>query len=201
MLRQEIYLRVITGLAKGRKLKAPKGMLTRPTSDRVKEALFNVLGERVVEARFLDLFAGSGNVGIEALSRGAVRAVFVEQNPRALQVLRENLETVGFQEQAQVLGQDVIRALDFLGKKQAEFDLIYVDPPYLKGFEQGVLEKVSQYGLMADGGILVIESSKRDLLPSEAGRLELYRTQDYGDTSLSYYRFKTHIDSREGANQ
>ncbi|MHB8170018.1 MAG: 16S rRNA (guanine(966)-N(2))-methyltransferase RsmD [Thermincolia bacterium] len=184
-------MRVITGRAKGRKLKAPKGMNTRPTSDRVKEALFNVLGEKVDNARFLDLFAGSGNVGIEALSRGAVEVVFVEQHPQALKVIRENLHLTGLQGHAQVISNDSIRVLDSLGRQEAKFDLIFVDPPYLKGYENGVLEKVNHHRLLAEGGILIIESSKRDKLPGEVGEIELNRSQHYGDTCLSYYQMKS----------
>ncbi|MDA8236100.1 MAG: 16S rRNA (guanine(966)-N(2))-methyltransferase RsmD [Clostridia bacterium] len=191
-------MRVITGRAKGRQLKAPKGMNTRPTSDRVKEALFNVLGGKVENARFLDLFAGSGNVGIEALSRGAIEVFFVENNLKALKVIKENLELTGFQRQSQIISNDVIKALDALGRQQAQFDLVFVDPPYLKGYEQGVLDKINHYRLLAEGGILVIESSKRDQLPDEVGEIEHYRSQHYGDTCLSYYQIKSSNEITEG---
>lgn len=181
-------MRVITGTARGRNLKAPGGMATRPTADRVKEALFNLLGEKVMDARFLDLFAGTGSIGIEALSRGAARAVFVEMSPRAVRVIRENLLHTGLTDRAEVHRQDAVAALDMLVKSEQTFDLIFVDPPYLKGYEEKVLDKINKYCLMDEKGILVIESSKKDTLPENVGQLNMVRREKYGDTVLNFYR-------------
>lgn len=183
-------MRVITGIAKGRKLRAPKGMDTRPTTDRVKEALFNLLGDKVYDAVFLDLFAGTGGIGIEALSRGAGRAVFIEKSPAALQVIRENLTITGLTEKAEIYRQDSVIALDMLGKRGVKFDLIYVDPPYLKNYEEKVLIKISDYALLNETGAIVVESSKKDLLPGQVGCLMMVRQEKYGDTLLSFYRHK-----------
>lgn len=181
-------MRVITGTARGHKLKAPGGMSTRPTADRVKETLFNLLGDRVIDSRFLDLFAGTGGIGIEALSRGAAQAVFIEKNPRAVRVIRENLLHTGLADRAVVHRQDAVSALDMLGKSEQIFDLIFVDPPYLKGYEEKVLEKINNNGLMDEKGILVIESSKKDTLPEHTGQLTMVRREKYGDTLLNFYR-------------
>jgi 16S rRNA (guanine(966)-N(2))-methyltransferase RsmD len=163
-------------------------MATRPTVDRVKEALFNLLGNKVIGARFLDLFAGAGGIGIEALSRGAAQAVFIEISPRAVRVIRENLLHTGLADRAEVHRQEAVSALDNLGKSEQVFDLIYVDPPYLKGYEEKVLEKINKYGLMDEKGILVVESSKKDTLPEHVGQLTMVRREKYGDTLLNFYR-------------
>lgn len=181
-------MRVITGTARGHKLKAPKGMATRPTADRVKEALFNMLEHKVLNSRFLDLFAGSGSIGIEALSRGASQAVFIEKNTPAWQIIRENLNHTGLTDRAETYRQDAVTALDMLGKKGRTFDLIYVDPPYLKGYEENVLRKIETCGLLAEEGIVAVESSKNDLLPEQVGQLIIVRREKYGDTLLNFYR-------------
>ena len=181
-------MRVITGLSKGRKLKAPKGMGTRPTTDRAKEALFNIIGGQVREAKFLDLFAGTGAIGIEALSRGAREAVFVESNPQVVKIIKENLALTGFGGQAEVLSREVDRAVDLLSAAGQNYNIIFMDPPYLKNLAQTSLVKVSNGGLVAAGGLVITESSKLDLLPEEAGHLKLFRQEKYGDTVFSFYQ-------------
>ncbi|MBE3573664.1 MAG: 16S rRNA (guanine(966)-N(2))-methyltransferase RsmD, partial [Moorella humiferrea] len=121
-------LRIIAGQARGQRLRTPKGSGTRPTSERVREALFNILGPRVIEALFLDLFAGSGAVGLEALSRGAKEAFFIEHDRRALSCLKANLQATGFNDRAHILAMDVRRALAELRRRDLVFDLIFVDP-------------------------------------------------------------------------
>ena len=152
-------MRVIAGSAKGRKLAAPEGMATRPTTDRFKEMLFDVLQFEIVGTRFLDLFSGSGAIGIEALSRGAREAVLVEQDAQALRCIRQNLEHTRLTADARVMAADVLTAIDTLAAEGRRFDLIFLDPPYEKGWEQRVADKLRDSGLLADGGRLVIESA------------------------------------------
>lgn len=180
-------MRVITGLAKGRRLKAPKGMDTRPTSDRVKEALFNILGQRVVDAEFLDLFAGTGSIGIEALSRGSRAVVFVERDPRAYKVILDNLNTVGFSKGVELYRQEVQKATIMLGKRKKAFDIVFIDPPYQKNLEKQTLDDLQKNNLLKPHSLVIVEGSTRDSLPKEVGILRLVREEIYGDTTLSFY--------------
>lgn len=181
-------MRVIAGTAKRRRLLGPPGRSIRPTADRVREALFNILAVRVPGARFLDLFAGTGSVGIEALSRGAARVVFVERNERAANLIRKNLRRTGLADaRAVVYPQDALAALNILARKGERFDLIYIDPPYRKGYELKALVQIAGKGLLAPGGLAIAESDWRDGLPEEIGALNLWRRERYGDTLLSFY--------------
>lgn len=183
-------MRVITGSAKGRKLKAPKGFNTRPTTDRVKEALFNILGSKVIDAVVLDLFAGSGALAIEALSRGAERAVLVEQSLQAIESIKHNLTVTRLSDRVEVLRQDVYHVLNTLGEEAESFDLIFLDPPYLQGHGHRVLGLIDRFSLLAKDGLLVIEASKKDILPEEVGALVLRRRDNYGDTGLYFYTWQ-----------
>ncbi|MCL6557836.1 MAG: 16S rRNA (guanine(966)-N(2))-methyltransferase RsmD [Firmicutes bacterium] len=180
-------MRVIGGLAKRRTLKAPPGRSIRPTAERVKEALFNILAAKIPGARFLDLFAGTGSVGIEALSRGAVQVVFVERSPRALNLIRENLRRTGFSNRALVLAKDALLALNLLQRRGETFDVIYIDPPYGKGYELKALSLIGSSGLLGRGGLVITETDCRDELPGEVQNLKLFRGERYGDTALSFY--------------
>jgi len=185
-------VRVISGEAKGHPLKTVKGREIRPTADRVKESLFNVIGHRVVDAAFLDLFAGSGNVGIEALSRGARLAVFVELQTAHLKVVEENLKAVGLTERAELLRRDARAAVADLGNRGRQFDLIFVDPPYGQGLIPPVLEGIAGQDLLAPGGWIMAEHHKKDPVPSAlAGGLERFRELLFGETQISLYRKNT----------
>lgn len=181
-------MRVITGTARGRKLKAPRGMETRPTADRIKEALFNIIGSRIVDINFLDLYAGTGAIGIEAISRGALRAVFVEKNPSAVKIIKENLEITGLTDRATILNLDVERAVEMLRADGLEFEITFIDPPYRKDLVRVSLEKLDRYKLAVPGGLVITESSKSDVLPDEVGALQRFRDQRYGDTVLTFYQ-------------
>lgn len=181
-------MRVIGGLAKGRKLKSVKGMTTRPTADRVKEALFNILQGEIEESNFLDLYAGTGNIGIEALSRGAKIAVFIDEDRQAINVLKENLSLIGLEEKGEVYQQDVLRALRILGKKRLLFDLIFLDPPYRHGLEEKTLFAISANNLLLPQGLVIVEHLDKNILPLKVDALELVRKERYGDTAISFYR-------------
>lgn len=183
-------MRVIAGIAKGRRLKAVKGMTTRPTADKVKESLFNIIREKIEDSNFLDLYAGTGNIGIEALSRGAARVVFVESARQAIKVLKENVNLVNFQENVEVYQQDVLIALDILGKKKKSFDLIFLDPPYYEGLEEKTLARIFLNKILAPQGLIVVEHLHKNQLPSTVDALQLIRTETYGDTAISFYRIR-----------
>lgn len=181
-------MRVISGTAGGLKLTAPRGVNTRPTTDRVKEALFSILEHagHLEEALVLDLFAGSGSLGIEALSRGAARCTFVEKNRQALEALQSNLSRTGFGCRSTVLPQDALRAIEKLGGTGARFTLALLDPPYASGLQATVLEQVAGQ-LMAADGLIVVETSSRDKLPERIGCSTRHDRRIYGDTAIDFF--------------
>lgn len=183
------YLRVIAGSAKKTNLKSPKGLDTRPTADRVKEAVFNILAPKVPGCFFLDLFAGTGSVAIEALSRGAGHAVLVENNRSAVNVIKENLTRTKLSDNAELLSTDVFNAIKTLALLNKGFDIIYLDPPYREGFYQRVLLEIADNNLLNSGGIVVAESSRQIQPPEQVANLSITRRQRYGDTVINFYQF------------
>lgn len=181
-------MRVIAGTVRGFRLQAPSGRRTRPTADRVREALFNILSPYVIDSRVLDLFAGSGAVGIEALSRGAVRAVFVEEHPAALKALRKNLDKTGMEEKAGIIPFDIETALKLLHKKKEMFDLVYLDPPYHQGMIASTLEGLAKGETVSPRGLVIAEASSRESIPEAVANFRCYRRQNYGDTDLIFFR-------------
>ncbi len=179
-------LRVISGTAKGHKLKTPKGMNTRPTTDMIKESLFNILQSHIPGARVLDLFAGTGSLGIEALSRGASLAVFVDSRIDCVSIIRENLEHTKLTTKAEIYRSDWKNALLKLGNSR-KFDVIFLDPPYHKNFLQQALNSLSINDIINDEGIIAVERSKSDKLEI-AQNLELIEDRLYGETALSFYK-------------
>ena len=189
-------MRVVGGKHRGRTLFAPKGVRTRPTSDRVREALFDILGNGVADATFLDAYAGTGAVGIEAESRGARAVVFIEGNRQALAALRRNLAAAGIE--ARVVAADASKAFSLLCAEGIAFDFVFLDPPY-KDADQS-LELAGRYahsGLLAPAGILVLEHDRRNPLRPRARCFELFDERRYGETVLSFFR-RADIKDREG---
>jgi len=179
-------MRIISGTSKGRKLVTPKRYSLRPTSDRVKESLFNILGSEVEGKVVLDLFAGTGNLGIEALSRGAKRVIFVEKGRQALRLIQTNLNQFGLADRSEILPKDVNRAIGILKQRGECFDLILMDPPYEKGLIQRTLMKLNTDPIYHTDSILVIEHNRREPLPRILEGWNLIRQQKIGDTLLSF---------------
>ena len=186
-------MRVIAGTYRSRILKSLKGLALRPTSDRLRETLFNVLGPEVAGSRFLDLFAGTGAIGIEALSRGAAEVVFVENHAPAAALIRRNLESLDIQKGATVLAVDALRGIALLasGKKAtlSGFHYIFFDPPYAQANQYArVLESLGSGNLLAPGGVVIAEHRRSFGLPEQAGAFACYRVLRQGDAALSFYR-------------
>ncbi|XER06736.1 Ribosomal RNA small subunit methyltransferase D [Sporomusa rhizae] len=187
-------MRIITGIAKGVKLKVPKGLDVRPTADRVKESMFNILTTMpltitkvaVVGAKVLDLFAGTGNLGLEALSRGAEHALFIDHSSASLAAIRDNICTTKLSELAEVQRGDSVKMLAKLSQLGRTFTLVFVDPPYNQGLVNEVLLKLDTINLLEDGGIIVVEHSKHEVINIEWNYLKLIRTEHYGETYVTF---------------
>jgi len=178
-------VRIIAGSARGRQIIAPTGRETRPTLDRVRESLFGILQFSLEGARVLDLYAGSGSLGLEALSRGAVHAVFNDQSRACCEVVRENLRTLGFSERAAVLQLDALAAVDRLAGQA--FDIVFLDPPYRAGAQEA-LRALFLRGLVAPGGQAVVEHAWKEPPQEMPGAFLRVDTRKYGDTGLSFFR-------------
>ena len=171
-------MRVIAGSARRLLLKTIEGMDTRPTTDRIKETLFNMLNTQIPGCTFLDLFSGSGAIGIEALSRGAKQAFFVESNPEAVSCIRENLSRTHLEEGALVLNCDVIAGLKKLEGRNPRFDIIFMDPPYKKGFEEEVLSIIDRSSICTEDTVVIVESSLDTEIP-DFEKLKVVRVKEY----------------------
>ena len=176
-------MRIISGSARGRKLKEPQGMDTRPTTDKVKESLFNIIQFDLEGRRVLDLFGGTGQLGLEALSRGSAHCTFVEQRREAVALIRENLKRTGFSDRARVVQGE---ALSFLASCRERFDLVFLDPPYRTGLLQRALPLVEQH--MNPGGTILCEHPLGEEMPEVVGSFVQYRSHKYGKIQVTLYR-------------
>ena len=176
-------MRVITGSKRGRKLNSPMGLSTRPTSEMTKEAVFSIIQFEIEGAVFADIFAGSGQMGIEALSRGARNAYFVENASDAIDVIRENIKALGFEDCSQIMRQD---AESFLKSVSATFDIVFLDPPYNSQTLNTVLPLIASK--MSDGGIILCETEKNEETPPEAGAFSKVKEYKYGKAKVTAYR-------------
>jgi len=183
-------MRIIAGSLRRRTIEAPAGLATRPTSDRLRETLFNVLAHRMKDATFLDLYAGSGAVGIEALSRGAAQVTFVERVPTAMKVMRGNLEKLGVREGFRIEASNVAAYLRRAGVERG-FDVVFLDPPYDAADEYGMalgLLGGAAMVLLAEGAVVIAEHRRKETLNEEYGSLQRTRLLLQGDAALSFYR-------------
>ena len=179
-------MRIIAGTLKGRRLVTPGNASVRPTSDRVKESMFNILGAKVDGGVILDLFAGTGNLGIEALSRGAKRVIFVETSREALGIIRRNLQECHMGDRSEILARPVDRAMQRLQSRGERFDLIFMDPPYEKGLIGRTLDRLGTEKIYHDDSVLVVEHTRREPLPELSRSWNLIRQRRIGDTVLSF---------------
>ncbi|HHV65234.1 MAG TPA: 16S rRNA (guanine(966)-N(2))-methyltransferase RsmD [Peptococcaceae bacterium] len=187
-------MRIIAGDWKGRRLKTVQGLTTRPTSDKVKGAIFNILGSKVQNARILDLFAGTGNLSFEALSRGARQAVLVENDYKAWKVLQENRTLTGAMDQALILKMDAFNFLQH--NKQEKFDIIFLDPPYHQELAGKILTLFKYNTFLQPNGVIVLETASDEEIPKDILPLELILTKEYGDTKVWYLQEK--VERGEG---
>jgi len=177
-------MRVITGTARGRRLKELEGMETRPTTDRVKEGLFNIIQFDIEGRKILDLFAGTGQLGIEALSRGAASATFVDQRRDAVAIVRDNLKITDLADRARVVNGE---AVAFLSAAKEKYDIIFVDPPYAADLWESALEAISRFDILSNHGIIICESPLEREMPEMEAPYFLHRTYRYGKIKITTY--------------
>jgi 16S rRNA (guanine(966)-N(2))-methyltransferase RsmD len=186
-------MRIISGEYKGRRLAPIKGADIRYTSDRVKESLFSILSSTVSGSRFLDIFAGSGNVGIEALSRGAESLTFVDINPVCIRAISSNLEHCGIDPnppQVKFVKMGALMAIDYFRRRGMDFDIIFLDPPYIADFVEKCLLRISECDILTEDGLVIAEHDVKEKSPIDVGKLVMTRQEKYGTTILSFYKFK-----------
>ncbi|MDV2885395.1 16S rRNA (guanine(966)-N(2))-methyltransferase RsmD [Alkalihalophilus pseudofirmus] len=182
-------MRVISGEKKGLSIKAVPGVSTRPTTDKVKESIFNMIGPYFNGGLALDLYAGSGGLGIESLSRGVEKVIFVDQDRKAVQTIKENLKQCGLSEQAEVYRNDSDRALKALIKRELAFSLIFLDPPYAKQKLSSDISIISDHGLLEKEGMIVCEHDAKVEMPDKINELTLIRAETYGDTTITIFEY------------
>jgi 16S rRNA (guanine966-N2)-methyltransferase len=182
-------VRVIGGSLKGRKLASVRGMAIRPTADRVREALFNILGPRPADAHVLDLFAGTGALGIEALSRGARQALFVDNAAQALKMLRKNIEICRLESRSRVVQWDIAKNLNMLHTYPHKFDLVLIDPPYDQGMIAPTLVHLAGSRSLAPGALIVVEHAPSERIDAVPAQLAPGNHRRYGQTQLSFFHF------------
>ena len=181
-------MRVISGKYKGRPLKSTAGIQTRPTTDKVKETMFNVIGPYFSQGLGLDLFAGSGGLGIEALSRGLDKVIFIDKDFAAIQTLKSNLKTCDIdQGQFEVYRNDAERALKAMAKRNLQFDIIFMDPPYHRHVLNNLLEVIHDHNMLTMDGIIICEHDAQVKLPKQVGQLIQLKKSDFGSIGLTYY--------------
>jgi len=192
-------LRVIGGALRGRRLTTQRGESIRPTSDRIKESIFNILGAQIEGEVVLDLFAGTGNLGIEALSRGARKVLFVEKERKAVSLIQKNLLMCGLEASAEILMSDVHRAIGVLHRRGELFDVILMDPPYGRGFVALTLRKLQSRRIYHERSILVLQHDRREPLPDPVGEWNLLQQRKIGDTILSILTPKSESSTQDVA--
>lgn len=180
-------MRVIAGTARGIPLETIEEFTTRPTVDRVKENLFNILMPYIEDAEVCDFFSGSGSLCIEALSRGAKSAYFVEMNPKAMAVIKRNLKKTKLEDRAHLFPGSYVDAIQYFQRKDLSFDIIFLDPPHASGFAKDVLFRIKDLDICKDGGIIIIEHHTEQVYEEEIAGFERYRQKKYGNTTLSFY--------------
>ncbi|MDO3410746.1 16S rRNA (guanine(966)-N(2))-methyltransferase RsmD [Saccharibacillus sp. CPCC 101409] len=183
-------MRVVAGEAKGRPLKAVPGSGTRPTTDKVKEAIFSMIGPFFDGGTALDLFAGTGGLGIEALSRGAQRAIFVDADAKSIETVRSNLRATGFEPRAEVYRNDAQRALKALAKREAKLELVFLDPPYRMKNGAELMLRMEELGLLRPGAVILLEYESSYAYPAEFGGFTEDRKAVYGETTVSIYTWR-----------
>ena len=183
-------MRIISGKARGRKILSPETMETRPTLDRIKEAIFNIIQGYIPDAVAVDVFAGTGSLGLEAASRGAKECYLVDKSPVTFPILKKNIENLQFEDTCTALNMDAYMALKSLAAKGKVFDLIFIDPPYFKNLIPEAMQIVDDKKILHEDGIIVTKIDATEEIFEGTENIELFRTKKYGNTIVNLYRLK-----------
>lgn len=183
-------MRIISGIAKGRKLLSPIGMETRPTLDRVKESIFNIIQNRIYGSTVIDVFAGTGSLGLEAVSRGSEFCYLVDKGSDTFEFLEKNVNNLNFNDKCKCINMDSYDALSRLGNEKKIFDLIFIDPPYRKNMIPPAIEIVTKYNMLSKNGIIVSKIDTIEEIYKGNDKIELYDCRKYGKTTICLYRNK-----------
>ncbi|MCC5911984.1 MAG: 16S rRNA (guanine(966)-N(2))-methyltransferase RsmD [Clostridiaceae bacterium] len=186
-------MRIIAGKARGHRLETPSNLKIRPTTDRIKESIFNIIQKHLYDSIVIDLFSGTGNLGIEALSRNSNKAYFVDNSQESIDIIKSNLDKTRLRDQGEVIRGDVRVALNKIASKGVQADIIFMDPPYKKGLVIPTLEGIQSANLLKASGIIVIDHDKTEDLPEEINELIKYRSKGYGNTTVSFYKQKEEV--------
>lgn len=179
-------MRIITGRVRGLQLTTPKNMDVRPTADRVKESLFNIIGSKIIDAEILDLFAGTGNLGLESWSRGAKKITFIDESRESLRLVQSNITKCRAEKDCHVIKGNAINVIERLCQSGMLFDFIFCDPPYNKGWIEKVITAVSRYPVIKAGGYLVVERAQHEVIQNLPADFELVRSEKYGETYIDF---------------
>lgn len=180
-------MRILSGKAKNKRLKSQKGHKVRPPLARIKESLFGILKPYIYDSLFLDLYSGTGSIALEALSQGAKRAVMIDQNNESIKVIIENVNNLGFQDKCRAYKNDALRAIEILGKKREEFDIVFMDPPYHDEVCEVTISKVIECNILKKNGLIVAEHHINEKLPNEILSLKKIDERKYSDKIISFY--------------
>ena len=188
-------IKIIGGKFRNTKLYTAKANVLRPTLGRIRENLFNIIQNEIFRARFLDLYAGIGAIGLEALSRGAECGVFVETHPECRKVLQRNIEKLKLDSQTQIISFPVSSAVKSFEAINQQFDIVFADPPYRQQEGEKVLQQLAQSTILSSEGLLIIQTERKEILVQKVGNLEQWQVRTYGDTTLWFYRTNANIES------
>lgn len=181
-------MRITSGKLKNRIVLSREGHKTRPTQERIKESIFSIIYDKINDAKFLDLFSGTGNMSFEALSRGAKRAIMIEMDHEALNVIIDNVEKLKLEKQCRAYKNDVLRAIKILKNKNEKFDIIFMDPPYKENYTEKTLLELSKFDILVDNGIIICEHANYEKLENTIGIFEKYDEREYKKKVISFYK-------------
>jgi 16S rRNA (guanine(966)-N(2))-methyltransferase RsmD len=189
-LKEDKNMRIISGLAKGRKLLSPEGMGTRPTLDRIKQSIFNIVQNRVEDSTVLDVFAGTGSLGLESASRGAKEVYLVDKGETTYKYLKQNVENLNFKDICKTFNMDSYAALKEFGTKNIKFDLIFIDPPYLKNMIPPAVEVITELSILDKEGLIVTKIDTQEEIYKGTEEIQLFDYRKYGNTTVCFYKYK-----------
>jgi 16S rRNA (guanine966-N2)-methyltransferase len=183
-------MRVISGIAKGKKLLSPLTMETRPTLDRVKESIFDIIQMKIYGSKVIDVFAGTGSLGLEAVSRGAVNCFLIDKGKDTYDLLKQNVINLKFEDKCKIFNMDSYKVLEQLGEGHEKFDIIFIDPPYAKDMIPPAVKIIEKYRMLSNDGIIVTKIDSKEEIYEGTTEIKIYNHRKYGNTTICFYRYE-----------